>query len=606
MKKSLKYFIAVITITAMLVTGCGASGNNQADSTADNTVTDSTDTSTTDTGSTAETTAVEAAASSQVVVDTEFSAKDLEVGYEESTATNITLNGSSIEVSGDGAAEKDSIVTISKDGTYVITGTLNNGQIIVDAGDSDKVHIILNGVTVSYSTNAPIYIKNADKVFITLKEGTKNTLTDGADYVQTDDNNVDGVIFSTADLTINGEGSLDVTGNYKHGIVSKDDLIITGGTINVTAVKDALNGKDCVKIKEGTLKLNADTGNGIQSKNGDDATKGYVYVAGGDITVSNSEEGIEGTVILIEDGTIHVTAKDDGFNAASGSSETTDGVTPDSGTANDNKNGTKEITNPVQNSAPGTAVNETTAAASETADETSSATTDTDNGQRPGKPGDGTFNGGSGRDGFAGGGFGGGGGGAFEADADCYISIKGGSITVNASGDGIDSNGSLYISGGTTYVSGPTNSGNGALDYNGTAVITGGTVVAAGSTGMAQGFSDTSTQYSLLYNLTAASAAGTKVILSDQSGNEIISYTPDKEYQSVVISTPELSKDATYTLTSGEQTAQITLASMVTSNGQQQGMGGGQGGPGGHRGQPVQDDNTTESTTENTTENIVP
>jgi hypothetical protein len=611
MKKSLTYIIAVITITAMLFTGCGANGNNQAASSADSSVTSSadtsnTDTSNTDTGNTdtgsTTATAAEAEASSQVVVDTKFSAKDLEVGYEESTATTITLNETSIDVSGDGAAAKDSIVTISKEGTYVITGTLNDGQIVVDAGDSDKVHIILNGVTVSYSTNAPIYIKNADKVFITLEEGTKNTLTGGAVYVQTDDNNVDGVIFSTADLTINGDGSLDITSNYKHGIVSKDDLIITGGTLNVTAVKDALNGKDCVKIKEGTLKLSAETGNGIQSKNKDDATKGYVYIAGGDITVLNSEEGIEGTVILIEDGTINITSKDDGFNAASGSSsETTDAATPDVAAANNNNNGTNEITNTVEtpaNAAVKATEKATTAGPKETTDATSSATTDTENAQRPGKPGDGNFNGDSGRGGFGGGGFGGGGG-AFEADADCYISIKGGSININASGDGIDSNGSLYISGGTTFVSGPTNNGNGALDYNGNAEITGGTVIAAGSTGMAQGFADTSTQYSLLYNFTAVSEAGTEVKLSDQEGNEIISYTPDKEYQSVVISTPKLSKDETYTLACGEQTAQITLSSIVTSNAQQ-----GMGGPGGRSGQPGQDGNATGNTTGNVNENV--
>ncbi|MGB8453060.1 MAG: carbohydrate-binding domain-containing protein [Anaerocolumna sp.] len=582
MKKSLKYFMAVMTITAMIFTGCAANSNKQVDSDTDSTITGNTDTGSTVTDGTAGTVAAETAASSQVVLDTEFSAKDLEVGCEESTATDITLKEGSIDVSGDGAAAKDSIVIISKEGTYVITGTLKNGQIVVDAGDSDKVHIILNGVTVTYSTNAPIYIKNADKVFITLNEGTENVLTDGTDYVQSDDNNVDGVIFSKADLTINGDGSLDITGNYKHGIVSKDDLIITGGTINVTAVKDALNGKDCVKIKEGILTLNVTEGNGIQSKNGDDATKGYVYIAGGDITVLNCEEGIEGTVILIEDGTINVTAKDDGLNAASGSSDTTDAAVPDTKAVKKNNevNETNLAVNPEKDT-----VNETAASANQTTDAISGATTNTEDGQKPGNPGDGNFNGDFGRGGF------GGGGGAFEADADCYISIKGGTIHINASGDGIDSNGYLYISGGTTYVSGPTDNGNGALDYNGTAVITGGTVIAAGSTGMAQGFSDTSTQYSLLYNLTASSAAGTEVKLSDQSGNEMISYTPDKEYQSVVISTPELEKDGTYTLTSGEQTAQIILTSIATSNGQQ-----GMGGSGGHRGQPGQDGNTTEKT----------
>ena len=176
-------------------------------------------------------------------------------------------------------------------------------------------------------------------------------------------------------------------------------------------------------------------------------------------------------------------------------------------------------------------------------------------------------------------------------DANCYLSIAGGTITVNAGGDGLDSNGSMYISGGTITVSGPTDGGNGALDYNGTADVSGGTVLVAGSTGMAQGFSDTSTQYSLLYNLTSVCAAGTKVTLTDADGNVVASYTPDKEYQSVVISTPDLKSGATYTLTCGSQTADIQLTSVVTSNGNTgmgQGMGnrpqkggpGGTGGPG--------------------------
>lgn len=561
----LRYHITLLLLTALLFTGCGASQTSQAE----------TDTDVTDTG-------IEAidTSSSQVEVDTEFTAKDLEVGYEESMAVTITLNKDSAQVTGSGAVLKDGVVTISTEGTYVISGTLDDGQILVDAGDSDKIHIILAGAAITNKDNAPVYIKNADKVFMTLKEGTQNTLTDSTEYIQSDDTNVDGTIFSKADLTINGSGTLTVNGKYKHGILSKDDLVITGGIINVTAVKDALNGKDCVKIKDGTLTLSADTGNGIQSKNDEDATKGYVYIAGGKITVVKSQEGIEGTVIRIDGGDIDVTADDDGLNSASGSSDTTDsgnireGSRPDSVEAAD---GTGEAASRPD---PGQAPDRMTFDTSDTADSA-----------KPGR-----MDGGN-RGGFGGGNFG---GGEFEAEANCYITIQGGNIHINASGDGIDSNGNLFIAGGSIYVSGPTNSGNGALDYNGTAEITGGTVIAAGSTGMSQGFSDTSTQYSLLYNLTAFSNAGTEVKLTDDAGNVIVSFTPDKEYQSVVISSPDLEKDKTYTLTGGEQTAQITLTSIVTSNAQQ-GMGG-PGGRGNQRNQPVPDRNT-ENSTENGTEN---
>lgn len=515
MRKGMKGFLPIILILAMLLTGCSAS--QTSGTTTSSTPTTSTSTTTTSSSASTESSSTSTASdgllastvstTSTIVVDTEFTAKDLEVGYEESTSTQITLDGSNIKITGDGASQKDGVVTISDKGTYIITGTLEDGQILVDAEDTDKVQIVLNGVSIASSDSAPIYIKNADKVFITLEEGTVNTLTDGTNYTQTDDNTVDGAIFSMSDLTINGYGTLNITGNYKHGIAAKDELVFTGGIYNITAEKDAINAKDCVKIKDGTFTLSAATGNGIQSKNGDDTTKGYVYILGGTITIVNCREGIEGTAIIIEDGVIDITAQDDGLNATSGDSTTSE--------------------------------------------------TSTEDAADPG------FGGKGGQD-------------MFEVDANSYISISGGTIKVNAAGDGIDSNGSVYVSGGTIHVSGPTNSGNGGFDYNGTAEITGGTVVIVGSTGMAQGFSETSTQYSFLNNFTTVIAAGTEVQLTDKDGNVVVSYTPEKEYQSVVISSPELTQGGTYTLTCGDQTADLTLSSVVTSNGQQS-----MGGPGG-------------------------
>ena len=461
-------------------------------------------------------TVVDVATTSKVNVDKTFSARDLEVGYEETTACKVVFNDKKIEISKEGAIAKDGNLTISKAGTYIISGTSTNGQIIIDAKDSDKIQIVLNGLSLTCSDYAPVYIKNADKVFLTLAENTINTLVDGTEYTQIDETNVDGVIFSKSDLTINGSGTLAITGNYQHGIVSKDDLVITGGDINITAVKDALNGKNCVKIKDGKIKLSTETGNGIQSKNAEDTTKGYVYIAGGEIVVSKCQEGIEGTVIIVEDGTINVTAQDDGFNAASGK---TDATKTDA-----MKVGEKEP---------------------------------------------GAFNGGGGDS-------------PFETDTNCYILIAGGTINVNAMGDGIDSNGSLYVTGGICYVSGPTNGGNGALDYNGTATITGGTFVVAGSTGMAQGFSNTSKQYSILYNLTSVVGENVEMQLLDQDKKVIASFAPKKEYQSVVISTPDLIKNGNYTLVCGDQTAEITLSEIVTSNVQGEGdrPAGGAGGKG--------------------------
>ena len=488
MRKRLKKILPVILIIAILLTGCTSANTGADENAAGSAVTE-----------TAALLNAVVSPTSEVVVDPEFTENDLKTDYEESTAAHITLDGSDIQVEGAGASAKDGVLTISKAGTYVIAGELSDGQIIVDAGDEDKVRIVLNGVSINCSDNAPIYVKNADKVFITLNDNTVNTLTDKSEYAQNDENTVDGVIFSKADMTINGEGTLNITANYKHGIVSKDDLVITGGIFHITSVKDAFNGEDCIKIKDGVFNLSSSNGNGFSSKNDEDTTKGYVYILGGTINITNSVEGIEGTAIIVEGGIIDLTSRDDGFNAASAS------------------------------------------------------TTENEIGDAMGP-----------------------GGGAMGNDENCYLSISGGTIKVNASGDGLDSNGSIYISGGNISVSGPTSGGNGSLDYNGTADISGGTVAVAGSAGMAQGFSDTSSQYSLLYNFTSVIAAGTEVTLTDEDGNIVSSYMPDKEYQSVVISSQDLKQGATYTLTCGSQTADIELTSIATSNGN---TGRGMGGP---------------------------
>lgn len=494
--KRLKIFIPFLILIMVVLAGCSSKA---AETTAETTAAAVSET-------VAALTAV-VSPTSTIVVDPEFTDRDLETSYDDSTAVHVTLDDSNIKVSGDGATASNGVLTITKEGVYVVTGNLSDGQIVVAAGDADKVQIVLNGATINCADNAPIYVKSANKVFVTLNQNTVNTLTDSATYVQTDENTVDGVIFSKSDLTLNGTGTLNITTKYNHGIVSKDDLVITGGTYNITSANDALSGKNSVKIKDGVITLDSSAGKGITSKNADDTTKGYVYICDGTITIKNSTEGIEGTAIVVEGGTIDLTSSDDGFNGASASAAETD-------------TGAK------------------------------------------------------------------GGGAAMENDANVYVSISGGTIHVNAAGDGLDSNGSLYISGGTVNVSGPTNSGNGALDYNGTADISGGTVVVAGSTGMAQAFSETSTQASLLYNLTSTCAAGTEIKLMDASGKTIVAYAPDKTYQSVVISSPELVQGSTYTLTCGSQTVEIPLTAMVTSNGQT-GMGGpGQGGPGHGGAQP--------------------
>lgn len=443
-----------------------------------------------------------------------FTKRDLAGTYDESEAVKITLSGKTAACNSSNVQIEDGVVTIKAAGVYVLSGTLTDGTIVVDAGDDDKVQLVLDGVSITAADYAAIYAKNADKVFVTLAEGAGNSLTVSGDYVQTDDNNVDAVIFAKCDLTLNGTGSLTVKDTTGHGIVSKDDLVVTGGTYTIYSQDHCLNGKDSVRIADGTFNLSCDE-DGIHAGN-DDQQDGYVYIEGGDINisvgddalhaeglliitggdidVSKSCEGVEGYKILVTGGDIDVISSDDGFNAAGGSSG-----------SGDNHDGF---------------------------------------GDGPGM-----------------------GGVDMDADNDAYILITGGTININANGDGIDSNGCIGITGGSVYVLGPSDNGNGAMDYGICAAITGGEIVAVGGSGMAQGFGDESTQCSALVNFDEWVDAGETITLTDSDGKEVLSYKADKKFNSVVISTSDMKQGGTYTLTVGDQSSTFTLDDITYSEG---------------------------------------
>ncbi len=278
-----------------------------------------------------------------------FTKRDLAGTYEESETVKITLSGKTAICESSNVQIENGVVTIKAAGVYVLSGTLTDGTIVVDAGDDDKVQLVLDGASITAADYATVYAKNADKVFVTLAEGTENSLIVSGDYVQTDDNNVDAVIFAKCDLTLGGGGSLSVKDTVGHGIVSKDDLVVTGGTYTIESQDHCLNGKDSVRIADGTFTLTCDE-DGIHAGNdgqqdgyiyiedgdidisvGDDAmhAEGLLIITGGDIYISKSYEGIEGYKILVTGGDIDVAASDDGFNAAGGSS----------GSSGDNKGG---------------------------------------------------------------------------------------------------------------------------------------------------------------------------------------------------------------------------------------------------------------------------
>ena len=221
---------------------------------------------------------------------------------EDETDSSYSINGSTYVTLGD----KD--LNIRKGGTYILEGTLN-GSVIIEVSEKEDVQLVLNNVTINSEDFAGIYIIEGDEITITLAEGTVNTITDSKEYVQIDDNNVDALIYSKADLIINGSGVLNLDSDYNHGIVSKDDLVITGGNFNIDVAGQGLRGKDCVKISEGTFNISSGK-DAIKSDNDEDAYRGYVYITGGNFTINSKADGIYGyNLVNIEGGTFDITTE---------------------------------------------------------------------------------------------------------------------------------------------------------------------------------------------------------------------------------------------------------------------------------------------------------
>ena len=617
MKKNTNAILSGLVVAAMMLAGCGSNETAATSAASSEAQNESTETLSDETLSTTETGSADTENSlDESAMDLEFTARDLDVGYEESTAVQVTLSDSGIQISGDGAEADGTTLTIKEEGTYVISGSLSSGQIVIEADDSAKIHLVLNGVSVRCENSAALLIRGADKAFVTLAEGSENTLESGSEAPSGEDENVDGVIFSRSDLTLNGSGSLTINAGYKHGIVSKDDLVITGGVYNITAVGGGLYGKDCVKILDGTFTLNVET-DGIQSDNEEDADRGFVYIAGGTYDITAGHDGIQAeTLLKVADGTINITTGTGSCAAVNGSSDT-DSTSNGSTNVTDSsssesikglKSGSLlEITGGtiVINSEDDSVHSNgsiTITAGNLTFSSDDDAVHADENLQIDGGSiqilqsyeglegksvviNDGTIslvsaddginaNGGADSSGF--GGFGRG----FETDSfgssetDIYIAINGGEITIDASGDGLDSNGNLYITGGVTYISGPSDSGNGALDYGEgcTGEISGGVLLAVGASGMAENMSSSSTQCTFMQNLDETASGGDTITITDASDNVLASYTPVRSYQNIIFSCPKLQVEETYTVTAGSQSVAVEQSDTVV--GESSGMGG--------------------------------
>lgn len=543
-----KVVLAFLLTGALVLSGCSKT-NNSNETSSGSTSTDS--------------------SAQGIDVSNMFSDRDKEIRYDEENSTVIKLSDDSTTCDSDAVQISGNTVTIIDEGTYILSGTLTDGMVIVDAEDTDKVQLVLDGVDITSAESAAIYVREADKVFITTASDSQNTLTNGGTYTAIDDNNIDAAIFSKSDLTLNGAGSLTITAKAGHGVVSKDDLVLTSGTYQIDAASHGLSGKDSVRIASGSYTIVSGK-DGIHAENADDTSLGFVYLADGTFDITSDGDGISAGNWLQADGGVY-TVK------AGGGSENvqkTDGEWQfGPGQQTESTDTTEEDTVSMKAiKAAGELILKGGKYSLDSADDTIHSNANI-------TISDGEFTLASGDDGI---------------HADSATTISGGTIDITESYEGIEGL-SIDITGGETYVSGPTNDGNSALDYNGTGTVTGGIFIAAGSSGMAENFGDSSTQGVMMVTVNSQ-AAGSAVSLSDSSGNELVSWTPEKEYTSVIISCPEITTGQEYTLTTGSDTTQITMDSIVYGSGS--GMGGNPGngggpGNGGDMGQKPDDGNGT-------------
>lgn len=230
-----------------------------------------------------------------------FSDRDLAGSYDEAEAVAITLEGGSASCSSNAVTIDGGQIVIGAEGVYVVSGTLDDGQIIVNAGETDKVQLVLKGADITCGSSAAIYALEADKVFVTLAEGTENRLANGGEYIAIDDNNIDAVIFAKTDLTLNGSGSLSIDARAGHGVVSKDDLVIAGGSYTIAATSHGLSGKDSVAIASGSFVISSGK-DGIHSENSDDLTLGTLYIASGSFEITSQGDAVSAQGELLIDG----------------------------------------------------------------------------------------------------------------------------------------------------------------------------------------------------------------------------------------------------------------------------------------------------------------
>ncbi len=509
--------------------------------------------------------------------------------YEEiENAETIELSGTEADYASSAAVLfEEGTLTIKAGGTYVLSGSLD-GQVVIDSEDDNPVRLVLDGVSIQSSESSAIFVEKAERAIISLEEGSENRVADAANYSDTDDSDEpNAAIFSKSDLTINGTGQLVVEGNYNNGIASKDSLKITGGELTIFAVDDALMGRDLVAVKDGSITI--ETGDdGIKTTN-DEENTGTIALEGGTYSIVAGGDGIQSSADA------YITGGDYAITSGGGSPETvkTNSPGPSQGTAT-----TTEDTDDTSGKGLKTEGALSVTGGSFTVDSADDAVHSNGDVAISG----GEWNLSTGEDGIH----------AdqmmvldagtfdiaksYEALEAAQLSINGGEYTlwasddginvsngtataempaaeeeattaaaseeplltitdgllsIDAGGDGLDANGSINMTGGTVLVNGPVTDMEGSIDYDNTFTQDGGLLIAAGSSGMVQSTSEDSSQAAVVMTFPDIQEAGTLTHLEDSAGNTVASFAPQKDYQAIYISSPDLQVGSSYTLSVG-------------------------------------------------------
>ena len=505
-----------------------------------------------------------------------------QTSYDESRAAQITLTDQTATVTGQGASFSGQTLTITQGGTYVLTGSGKNIKLVVEAADTDQVHLVFQNLTLE-GEGALLRINKAQEVVISLTEGSQNALTESQ---ASDDEEVKATIHSQVPLTLNGTGNLTLTALTKNALEVEDDLKVLGGTYTVKAANHGFKAEGALAIEAATLTIEAGK-DGLHAEHDETTERANISlnptqlsiaaiedgvdagneltIKGGTITVSQSEEGLEARVIRQLGGDVTIKSSDDGVNASTGSSSKTSDTSTTSKTSDANTTSNTADTSSSASQATTDSATASIAASQATATPVATSQADQANkdknqtppappaGQAPPQGGQPPQNG-QGPGGMPP-------GGQEESDPSLQIILEGGTLTIDAEGDGIDSNGTASISGGSLVVNGSVQGGNGPLDAAGDITITGGRVWALGTSDMLQGFAQGSTQASITANI--AGTAGQTLIILDAKGKEVARQTASKDFQAVIMSSADLVDGQTYTI-QVEGTTQTATAALVT------------------------------------------